>query len=280
MDNELLDRVAIALNSLNARPHRLRGQNFLVSRTVAERIASLDTLADAELPRMEIGAGLASLSSLLAAKPGRLDLLEIEPSFADRLKELFGGREQTYVHNADALGFDYEETYNGVPHVIYGNIPYNITSELLEYLFTQDGSWQTLILMLQKEAAERICRGKGKTNGPLTMMAEYFGEREICFDVPKEAFYPEPAVASAVIRIKRKKGAVADSTFSELFGFIKAAFALRRKTMANSLAAAFPACKKDYWQQLIAAQGLPPAVRAESCTLAELSELFVRHTSR
>jgi len=248
MDNELLAVVQAALNGSGLHPHRLRGQNFLVSREITCKIASLGE--DISLPRLEIGAGLASLSSVLAQRPGRLDLLEIEPLFVKRLEDIFGGRDDIHVHLADALLFDYNEAYGDTPYMIYGNIPYNITSPLLKRLLIDGGNWQRMVLMVQKEAALRLCRGKGKENGPLTLMLEYFGGGDICFDVPPQAFFPAPSVYSSVMLIKRKEGAAVSEAFHELFSFIDAAFSLRRKKMANSLSAAYPQYNKEYWQQL------------------------------
>ena len=105
MDQELLPGVRAALEKLGLRPSKLRGQNFLVSREVAERIAALAQLHP-ELPVLEIGAGLGSLSLMLAARPGRLDLLEIEPLFAERLRGLLADRPDTQVLDADALCFN------------------------------------------------------------------------------------------------------------------------------------------------------------------------------
>ena len=279
MDDRLLDSICIALNTLGMHPQKLRGQNFLISEDVVRDIASVD-VGSGKLPRLEIGAGLASLSSVLAEKEGRLDFIEIEEKFAARLKDLLAERTDTHVHNADALTFDYSGLYGDEPYIIYGNIPYNITSPLLKRLLTAGGNWQYMVLMIQKEAAMRLCRGKGRENGPLTLMLEYFGGGEICFDVPKNAFYPAPAVDSAVIRVKRKEGVVPDEAFFELFSFIDAAFSLRRKTMANSLAAAYPRFPKSYWQELFAAESLSATVRAEACSLRQFSALFCRHTSR
>lgn len=280
MDKDLFPVICSALNGLSRRPQKLRGQNFLVSRGIVKQIADIDTLCDDGLPRLEIGAGLASLSEILAEKPGRLDLLEIEPAFAGRLALLFADRPQTFIHNADALLFDYIGNYGDAPYIIYGNIPYNITSPLLQHLLTCGGNWQTMILMMQKEAAQRLCDGKGRDNGPLTLMLEYFGLAEICLEVARDAFYPVPAVDSAVIRIKRKEGAVNDKAFRELFAFIKAAFSLRRKTMVNSLSAAYPHFPREYWQSLLEEYGLSINERAESCSLKQFSELFDLHTSR
>lgn len=279
MDQNLTSEIIAALNALQLRPHSLRGQNFLVSEEIIHKIISLYPF-DSDMPILEIGAGLASLSDSLANRAGKLDLLEIEPLFAQRLKERFANNSQVTVHCIDALDFDYQANYGECPYVIFGNIPYNITSPLVKKLLLNGGNWQMMILMLQKEAAERLCYGKKRQNGPLPLMLDYLTEQEIAFLVPREAFYPQPAVESTVIRIKKREGAQIDHTFLELIPFLEASFSLRRKTLANSLAASAYGGDRNYWTAIIQSCGLAANIRAEDLHLDDMLRLYNQHISQ
>ncbi|NLF80003.1 MAG: ribosomal RNA small subunit methyltransferase A [Clostridia bacterium] len=272
MDQELLPAVRDTLQSLGLRPSKLRGQNFLVSGEVSRHIVALAALQP-QLPIIEIGAGLGSLSRMLAEYPGRLELLEIEPLFVGYLAKLLSDRPQTRIIEADALCFNYVSHYRRQEYQIFGNIPYNITSALIEKLLKHGGNWRRMYLLLQKEAAERLVDGAKRQNGPLPLMLDYFAESEILFHVPEDAFYPRPAVRSAIIAASRKEGTVAGEDFYDLFRFIEAAFAQRRKTLANNLCAVLGG-SRGFWQELIKTAGLPEQVRAEALSLADFKRLF------
>ena len=280
MDYNLLPEITAALNGLNMHPHSLRGQNFLISSEVVAKIMALgDSTAD--MPIVEIGSGLASLSkAIVSNRSGAVDLIEIETLFAQRLKDLFAQNANVTIHCADALTFNYLDLHGKEPYVIYGNIPYNITTPLIEKLLFNGGNWQKMILMLQKEAAQRLCYGQKKDNGPLPLMLDYLTEHKIAFTVPAEAFYPRPAVESAVIEITRNKTVAVDQLCYNLRAFIDAAFSLRRKTLANSLAASSLGEGREYWSKIINICGFPENVRAESLDINDMLKLYQQHNSR
>ena len=273
MDQMLLPEIRAALNSLNIRPHKLRGQNFLVSREIVDNIISLYPFSS-DLPVLEIGAGLGSLSEALSEKAERLDLLEIEPLFAQRLEQRFRERDNIKVHQADVLCFNYVSLYRSQKYIIYGNIPYNITTPLLKKLFYHGANWQRMVLMLQKETAERLVHGQGRENGPLPLMLDFFGESEISFIVPREAFFPIPAVQSAVMVINRKEGTVPDQAFQDLFLFIEAAFSQRRKMLANTLSISKYGGSRSDWQNIFRQGNFSEKIRAEELTLADFKQLY------
>lgn len=273
MNQSLMSEIIAAINTLNIRPHSLRGQNFLVSGEVVADIIELNH-AEPDLPRLEIGAGLASLSKELAKKHGQLDMIEIEPLFARRLQELFGERPQTTVHLADATLFDYQQLYQDKPYLIYANVPYNITTPLLKKLLLTGGNWQCMTLMLQKEAAERLVYANGKDNGPLPLLLQYMAESEISFLVPKEAFYPMPAVTSAIVHIKRRQEAKVDKELLQLYKFLEAAFSLRRKTLTNALAGSAYGGDRSYWEEQLQRADISTSARAESLSLSQFQQLF------
>ena len=279
MKQDLSAGIIAALNALQLRPHALRGQNFLISEEIIQRIITLEPI-DPQIPLLEIGAGLASLSDALIPLAGQVDLLEIEPLFAQRLRERFRENNNVTVHCTDALEFNYAERYADRPYVIYGNIPYNITSQLVKKLLIDGAQWQKMILMLQKEAAERLCHGEGRDNGPLPLLLDYVTEQKIAFTIPPEAFYPRPAVQSAIIVLTRKEDVKIDDTFLGFVNFLDAAFNLRRKTLANSLAASAYGGDRQYWLKLIQSCGFLENVRAESLNLHDMLQLYDQHISR
>ena len=130
--------------------------------------------------------------------------------------------------------------------------------------------------MLQKEAALRIVSGHGRSNGPLTMLADYYGECRLLFDVSADCFWPQPKVNSAVIDISRRAEPPVEGDIGAIMKLVEAGFAERRKLLLNSLAAA-TCCPRDYWQQALAECGLPDKVRAEQLNLEDFAKLNVWH---
>ena len=269
-----------ALQAAGVKPHRLRGQNFLLDQRILAEIAGLLGPGEAGAV-LEIGAGLGALSQYLAKAAGQLALLEIEPAFAARLRALFADEPQVRVVQADALAFDYAAFAKaaGWPaYSVFGNLPYNITTPLLQRLLTQGGGWLSLTLLLQKEAALRICQGQGRENGPLTLLTEYYGRARLCFSVPAGAFYPRPAVESAVIRIERRQPPLPEAEAAGLFRLIRACFAQRRKTLANGAFAQL-GLTRQAWLESLAAAGISSQTRAEALGLPDFQALYQRLTA-
>jgi len=265
-----------ALRETGVTPHRLRGQNFLLDTQVLERIVGLARREELDAA-LEIGAGLGALSLLLAERARQLTLLEIEPAFAARLQALFADRPHVTVLQADALAFDYAglaQERRWSSYAVFGNIPYHITTPLLQRLLPAGGCWSSLTLLLQKEAARRICQGQGRGNGPLPLLAEYFGQAEFCFTVGPAAFYPRPAVDSAVIRIRRHERPVVQADSEGLFRLIEAAFAQRRKTLLNALTASHAGLSREQWLDVLAACGVKASARAEQLGLGDFARIY------
>lgn len=263
------------LRELKVQPHRLRGQNFLVDAQILAAIVEVypPTKQDVVL---EIGPGLGALSQHLAAKAQALTLLEIEPAFVKYLKSCFTAQPNINIHQGDALLFDYQ-AYFDAPYLLFANVPYHITTPLLQKLLLAGGPWQRMVLLLQKEAALRIAQGKGRNNSPLTLLCSYFGQAKIEFIVPPQAFYPAPAVDSAVISISRFSQPAVDEPIDELLPLIHAGFAERRKLLSNNLASsAFPG-DKAYWQEGLQQSGIAEQARAENLAIQDYAALLRWH---
>ena len=157
--------------------------------------------------------------------------------------------------------------------IVCANLPYNITTPVLTK-FVETPAIETVTVLIQKEAAQRLTSAKGSADGAFPLRLQYEMETECLFDVPPEKFLPAPKVTSTVLRCVRRKEppvAVRDEAF--FFRVIKGAFLLRRKTLSNSLSAALPGWDKAAIADAIAACGLPASVRGEALTLTEFAAL-------
>lgn len=256
---------------------RQLGQNFLVEPQIVAKIMAAAELTAADRV-IEIGSGLGALSqALLSGGASSLTLLELDPSLTAILRELFGGRPGLEIIEADALGFDFWGHIQG-NYKLLANLPYYLTTPLLNRLLTPQGGqsqgWQLLLLMLQKEAAQRVIAGPGgKDYGPLALAANYRAEIELIAHVPAACFYPRPNVDSSIIRLRRleqPRVTLKDETL--FFQLIKIAFGQRRKTLLNNLAG-FKGKDKLFWQEFLSNLNLDGNKRAEELELEYFSIL-------
>lgn len=271
-----LSRPKAILSSRGLAPKKRWGQNFLIREDLAERIAGAAGLKGDELV-FEIGPGLGALSVFLARQAKELVLLEIDPDLSAWLKELFAGYPQVEIIQGNALdcrlsalarqrGFE--------EYIIMGNLPYYITTPLIKD-FLEGTGWQTMVLMVQKEAARRLAApAGGKDYGPLNVRLQYQAKLEILMDVPAGAFYPAPDVVSTVIRLSRlaeKPVQVEDEGL--FYSIVESALAQRRKTVLNALYAGDASLSKADWAGLLSACGIEAARRGETLALAEFAAL-------
>ena len=269
------------LQGMGVNPHRLRGQNFLIDPSVVERILDAAALSSEDAV-LEIGPGLGALSQRLAACSGRLLLLEIECAFAERLKDIFAFEPQVEVCCLDALTFDYEaycREHNISSYHLVANLPYNITTSLLQHFLLAGGPWKRATLMLQREAAQRICSGPGRENGPLSLLTQYCADARLLFVVPPESFYPAPAVHSAVIQLSRRETPSVDVDLEPLMALVEAAFSQRRKQLANTLSGAYQRqdgmrFSREQITAALLACDLSPSIRAEQMDLPAFAALL------
>jgi 16S rRNA (adenine1518-N6/adenine1519-N6)-dimethyltransferase len=158
------------------------------------------------------------------------------------------------------------------PVKVVGNIPYKITSPLLERL-TQWPGWERAILMVQEEVAERIAAGPGtKTYGVLSVAVQLIAEARLLFGLSKNSFRPVPGVDSAVIELIRKPAALTEEERSRTMKVVRAAFSQRRKTILNSLSAGLEVSKPKVEEALLAV-GINPTARAETIDLCDYLQL-------
>jgi len=262
------------LTQRGLRPRKRFGQNFLVDPRFARAVTAM-------LPEgafvVEIGAGTGSLTAPLRERARAVVALEIDRDLVRVLAERFAGDEIVSVREADALSFDYgaQLAAQRPPRAVCGNLPYYITTPLLERVLESIDAWETAVFMVQREYAQRLLARPGTpAYASLTLFVQYFCTVEKLFDVGAAGFYPPPDVASAVIRLIPRSGRDLDAHCERLLlKTIRAAFAQRRKTLANCIAAAAPAMGRARIDDAIRSARLDPLVRGERLALDDFRRL-------
>ena len=257
------------------RPKKRLGQNFLVRPSLLRAIAERAGLTE-ETTVLEIGAGTGNLTRELARRAGKVYALEFDRDLAAALREEFAAGNVEVVQ-ADALTFDFSAlnpARGGLK--IVGNLPYNISVPVIFRLLETPGPADELLLMVQKEVADRITASPGgKHYGILSVLCQMLADAKVVLRVPPSAFSPRPKVESAVVRfrlLEEPRYPVADWEFFKRV--VKAAFGQRRKIIANALRGsedlALPAAAVA---QALRQAGIAPGRRAQTLTLAEFAEL-------
>ena len=253
------------------------GQNFLINPTVCPRMAEACG-ADCDTGVLEIGAGIGVLTAELAKRAKKVVSLELDTRLIPVLAETLGEFSNVEVLNADVLKLDLnkliDDCFQGMHVAVCANLPYYITSPVIMALLESRIPVDAVTVMVQKEAAARLCAPVGSRDaGAVTVAVNYYAQAEKLFDVSAGSFMPAPKVDSSVIRLNiRKEPPVEVSDEKFFFRVIKAAFGQRRKTASNSLSAGL-GIPKDKVSSAIAAAGFDPSVRAESLTMQELALL-------
>ncbi len=256
------------------------GQNFLIEDWVPREIAAASG-ADPSTGVLEIGPGIGPLTRALSARAAKVTAIELDTSLLPLLSETLDGYTNVNVIFGDALKLDLpqlvQEEFPGLTPLVCANLPYNITSPILSRLL-ESRLFPTITVMIQKEVAQRICAAPGGSNcSAFSLFCQYFADCEMLFDVPPSCFLPAPKVTSTVIQLRQHPvPPVQVQSEAMLFRTIRAGFALRRKTLVNSLGTGFSALSKEQLTQAITACGLPPTVRGEKLSLADYAALADR----
>ncbi|MBN47877.1 MULTISPECIES: 16S rRNA (adenine(1518)-N(6)/adenine(1519)-N(6))-dimethyltransferase RsmA [unclassified Methylophaga] len=240
------------------------GQNFLHDEAViTDIIAAISPQKDQHL--VEIGPGRGALTAALLADSARLDVIELDRDLVPILKNQFSESTNLYIHQADALEFDFKQLQQNDEKLrVIGNLPYNITTPLLFHLLDQATLIEDMCFMLQKEVVERICAAPGnKSYGRLSIMIQYQCMAEQLFIVPPTAFDPPPKVDSAIIYLQPRKQFVGGDVCIKTLGtLVTQAFRQRRKTIANTL-------KNSVSLSELERQGIDPKQRPETLSVEQ-----------
>ena len=254
------------------------GQNFLINPSVCPKMAAAcHPDLDGPFAVLEIGPGVGVLTRELAAVAKKVITVELDTRLLPVLEETLADCPNVTVIHGDAMKLNLAdliaEHAEGLPVVVCANLPYYITSPLLMHLLESRLSIQCITVLVQKEAAQRLCAKPGTREcGSVTLAVHYFAEAEILFGVSRGSFMPAPNVDSSVIRLRlRPSPACTVSDEKQLFRLIHAAFGQRRKTLSNSLCSA--GYDKAQVVSMLEQAGISPTARAEQLTMDQFAAL-------
>ena len=252
------------------------GQNFLIESWVPRDIAD-SCGADKSTGVLEIGPGIGPLTQQLARRAGKVVSVELDARLYPVLRETMRGADNFTLIEGDAMKLDFaqvvQEHFSGLRPILCANLPYNITTPVLTKC-VESRCFDSLTVLIQKEVAQRICAEAGTAEyGAFTVLMQYYTAPQPLFTVPASCFLPAPKVTSAVIHCPvRKTPPVEVVSESALWRTVKAGFALRRKTLVNSLQTGYQ-LPKERLAEIVTDCGLSPTVRGERLTLEDFARL-------
>jgi len=256
------------------------GQNFLIDQNILGKIVEAAGL-DQEKGALEIGPGIGALTEKLAQMAGAVTAVEIDQRLIPILKEVLEPYDNVKVHHGDVLKVDlhelFREDFAEVKKVsVVANLPYYVTTPILMKLLEEKLPLENIVVMIQKEVAERMAASPGsKDYGSLSIAVQYYSEPKLVCIVPHTVFIPQPNVESAVIRLAvREEPPVSVEDEAFFFEVVQASFAQRRKTIANNLKSRFFAEEgRERLEQLLEEAGLDPKRRGETLSIEEYARL-------
>lgn len=257
------------------------GQNFLIDPNILRKIVAQAGLTK-NSAAIEIGPGIGALTEHLAREAVKVLAFEIDQRLLPVLADTLSPYDNVKVIHSDILKADVEQAiqqelagYDDV--MVVANLPYYVTTPIIMKLLLEKLPIRGLVVMLQKEVAERITAKPGtKAYGSLSIAIQYYTEAEFAMTVPKSVFMPQPNVDSAVIRMTKRKEpqvAVIDEDF--FFLVTRGSFVQRRKTILNNLQSAMPdgKAKKELIVKALEEAGIDPARRGETLSIKEFGLL-------
>ncbi|MBI3622254.1 MAG: ribosomal RNA small subunit methyltransferase A [Nitrospirae bacterium] len=244
-------------------------QHFLVNQSLCRKIVELAHLSPTDRV-VEIGPGRGALTSLLLEQAGDVWAIEVDSTLAGHLRERFGGRPHFHLVLQDALRVDYGAL--PAPFTVVANLPYAVASPLLIRLLEARRSIPLMVLMFQREVAERLtAKPGGREYGFLSIVAQLYAEIKLAFTVSPGSFRPPPKVDSAVVTVTpRPDPLIALEDEAAFLRLVRHGFAHRRKTIRNNLSHVLPADRCD---ALLDNAGIDPKRRPETLSLEEWGKL-------
>lgn len=253
------------------------GQNFLINPDVCPAMAN--AACDSETGVIEIGPGIGVLTRELAKTAKKVIAIELDERLKKILPETLSGLDNVEVIYGDALKLDLNEIIKEKLSccksvAVCANLPYYITSPVIMNLLESRLPITSVTVMVQKEAAQRLCAEVGtREAGAVSVAVGYYAEPHILFGVSRASFMPPPNVDSAVIQLKiRKEPPIKVKNEKEFFRLVKCCFSQRRKTLVNAVSNT-AGTDKDELRAALRALGLPETVRGEQLTMEQLAAL-------
>ena len=259
-------------------PKRSLGQNFLADPNTARRVVALAELPP-EMPVLEIGPGLGSLTLALLDAGHDVVAVELDDRLAEVLRAVLASADEepgrsVRVETGDACRVDLDALLDGVPGgpwACVSNLPYNVAVPVVIRLLEQVAPVERILVMVQSEVGERLAAGPGDPQyGAVSVKVAYFADAKVVGLVPPTVFVPRPKVDSALVRLDRRaEPPVAVPSADDLFALVRAGFAQRRKMLRRSLVPMLGARTPD----VLAASGVEPTARAEALGLEQWAAL-------
>lgn len=256
------------------------GQNFLIDQNILNNIVEAAGL-DSTKGALEIGPGIGALTEKLAQQAATVTAVEIDKRLIPILQEVLEPYPHVRIHHGDVLKADlaalFKQDFANVSKVsVVANLPYYVTTPILMKLLEEKLPLENIVVMIQKEVAERMAASPGtKDYGSLSIAVQYYSIPELVCIVPKTVFIPQPNVESAVIRLTvREQPPVEVDDASFFFQVVHASFAQRRKTISNNLKSRFfPKDGREQVDALLMEAGIEPSRRGETLSLQEFATL-------
>lgn len=270
------------LRDLDIRPRKALGQNFLVDRTVVPRTVSAAEIGPQDVA-IEVGPGLGVLTEELARVAGHVIAVELDERLAAALRRRLANYANVTIIRGNILELSVEtlleETLGRAPsranfsYKVVANLPYYVTSPVLRFFLEAHLKPRLMVIMVQKEVAERIAAAPPKMS-LLAISVQFYGQPRIVGIVPPKAFYPVPKVESAILRIDLyEHPAVNVANREAFFKLVHAGFEQRRKQLPNTMASVLRVDKEQVIRALEQA-GLDPRRRAETLSLEDWERLY------
>lgn len=253
------------------------GQNFIIDPMICPKIAEMGNASEG-YGVLEIGTGIGVLTKELALRAEKVSAVEIDTRLMPVLDETLRDFNNIKIYNEDVMKADLHKIisgdFAGLRAAVCANLPYYITSPVIMLLLESDLPIDSITVMVQKEAAQRLCAKVGsRESGAITVGVNYYGTVRKLFGVARGSFMPSPNVDSAVIRIdlnKERRLSADEEKF--FFRMVKAGFSQRRKTFANALSSNLGIAKNDVYS-VLSRLDIPESVRIEALDMEQLTEL-------
>lgn len=264
--SSLKDTTLKWLDYVNAGAKKKFGQNFLVDQSVLDKIVKNAEVEDVSC--VEIGPGVGALTNTLLPVVKELDVYEIDHNMVRVLEERFKNENKLSITDIDFLKVNTSDLRS---EVVVANLPYYITTPILFKFLEEKNEVDRLIIMVQKEVAERFsAKPNTKDYNALSVILQFKADVEYLFTVNRTAFYPQPRVDSAVVKVKFKQNS-SDISEEGFFKFVKTVFAHRRKTMLNNLSSFY---NKEFARDVLVKVVGNDSVRSEALSIEQLLEVY------
>ena len=265
------------LKSHNFSLSKSLGQNFLINPSICPKMAKMSGAQDNFV--LEIGTGIGVLTKELAKIAKKVCAVEIDSNLIPILKETLTNFNNIEIVNQDILKVDlkklFDEKAKNMKICVCANLPYYITSPIIMHLLELNLNIESITVMVQKEAAQRICAEPGSREcGAISLAVRYYSTPKILFNVSRGSFFPPPNVDSCVIKLEiNKTPPIQINNCSKFFELVRAAFSQRRKVLINPLSTKLN-ISKDNLKNILNDLNIPPTVRAEQLSLEQFADIF------